>query len=83
MIEVFKMIRGTDKVNMGKLFCIDEDRRTKKYSLCLKIRSHVNSDIGLNLSLGELLINYWNPLTDEVVSCKSLSTFNRGNLNLL
>ena len=30
MIEVFKMIQGIDKVNLGKLFCIDEDRRTRK-----------------------------------------------------
>ena len=30
MIKVFKMIHLTDKVNLGKLFCIDEDRRDKK-----------------------------------------------------
>ena len=30
MIEVFKMINSTDKVNLGKLFCIDEDKRTRK-----------------------------------------------------
>ena len=39
MIEVFKMICGIGKVN--KLFCIDEDKRTRKHSLCLKIRRHV------------------------------------------
>ena len=37
MIEVFKMIQGIDKVNLGKPFCIDEDERKKKQSLCLKI----------------------------------------------
>ena len=42
MIEVFKMIHGIDKVNLGKLFCIDEDERTRKHSLCLQIRRHVN-----------------------------------------
>ena len=42
MTKVFKVIHGIDKVNMGKLFCIDEDERT---SLCLKIRRHVSSDI--------------------------------------
>ena len=41
MIEVFKMIHGIDKVNLGKLFCIDEDGRTRKHSLCLKVRRHV------------------------------------------
>ena len=28
MIEVFKIIYGSDKVNLGNLFCIDEDERT-------------------------------------------------------
>ena len=30
MIEVFKMNQGIDKVNIGKLFYIVEDRRTRK-----------------------------------------------------
>ena len=29
-IKVFKMIHGIDKVNLGKLFCIDKDERTRK-----------------------------------------------------
>ena len=41
MIEVFKMIHGVDRVNLVKHFCIDEDGRTSKHSLCLKIRRHV------------------------------------------
>ena len=36
MIQVFKMIHGIDKVNLGKLFYIDEDGR--KHSLYLKIK---------------------------------------------
>ena len=42
MIEVFKMIHGMDKVNLVKLFCIDEDERTREHSLCLRIRRHLN-----------------------------------------
>ena len=49
MIEMFKMIHGIDMVNLGKLFCIDEDGRTRKHSLCSKLRRHGNSNIGLNL----------------------------------
>ena len=30
MIEVFKIIHGIDKVNLGKSFCIDEGKRTRK-----------------------------------------------------
>ena len=30
MIEVFKMIKGIDEVNLGKHFCIDENERTRK-----------------------------------------------------
>ena len=38
MIEVFKMIHGFDTLNLRKPFYIDEDGRTIKLSLCLKIR---------------------------------------------
>ena len=48
MNEVFKMILGIDSVNLGKLFYVDEDRRTKGHGFCLKIKRHVNSNIGLN-----------------------------------
>ena len=67
------MIHGIEKFNLGQLFCINQDRR-RKYNFCLKIRRHVNSNIGLRFSTRRV-INYWNHLTDEVVSCKSLSTF--------
>ena len=30
MIELFKMIHGIVKVNLGKLFCIDENGKTRK-----------------------------------------------------
>ena len=57
VLEVFKMIHGIVKVNLGKLFCTDEDGRTRKHSLCLEIGKHVNSNIGLNFfSLRDLLI---------------------------
>ena len=49
MIEVFKMIHVIEKVNLRKLSCIKEDGRTRKNSLCFKIRRHVNSNIGLNV----------------------------------
>ena len=67
MIELFKMILSIDKVNLGKLFSIDEERRTRKHSLCLKNRNHVNSNTGLNF-FTRRVINYWNYLTDVVVS---------------
>ena len=47
IIEVFKMIRSIDKVNLGKRFYTDEDGRTKKHNLYLKVRRHLNSNIGL------------------------------------
>ena len=33
MTEVSKMIQGINKVDLGKLFCINEDERTRKYSV--------------------------------------------------
>ena len=38
----------------------------------LKIRSPVNSNIGLNFFIRRVII-YWNHLPNVVVSCKSLS----------
>ena len=73
VIEVFKIIHGIDKVNQGKFFCIDEDGRTRRHSLCLEIRKHVNSNIGLTFFTKKA--KYWNHLTNEVVTCKSLNTF--------
>ena len=57
MIEVLKMIHGSDKVNLGKLFYVDEDRRTRGHGFCLKIKRHVNSNIGLNF-FTRRVINY-------------------------
>ena len=43
-------------------------------SLCLKIRRHLNLNIGLNF-ITRRVINDWNHLTEVVVDCKSLDTF--------
>ena len=45
IIELFKMTYCIDKVNLGKLFCKDKNRITRKQRLCLKIRRHVNSNL--------------------------------------
>ena len=49
-------------------------RMEEENIVCFKIRMHVNSNIGLKF-FTRRAINYWNHLTDEVVSCKSLTTF--------
>ena len=64
------MIHGIDKVNLEKLLCIDEEGKTRKHSF----KSHANPNIGLNFFTWKVF-NYRNHLTDEVVGCKSLSTF--------
>ena len=56
MFKVFKMIQVIDKINLGKLFCIDENGRTRK-QICLKIRRHVNTNIGLKFFIRRV-INY-------------------------
>ena len=74
MIGMFKMILDMDKVNLRRFFCINEDERTRKQCLFLKIIKHVNSNIRLKL-FTRRVIKYWNRLTNVVVSCESLSTF--------
>ena len=43
MIEVLKVIHGIDKVILGKLFCIDEDERTRKLFLFKNQKACLNS----------------------------------------
>ena len=74
MIEMFKMMYGIDNVNLGKPFIVNEDERIRRYRVCLKIRRHINSNIGFNF-FTRRVINYWNHLTDVLISCKSLSIF--------
>ena len=59
MIEVFKVIHGIDKVNLEKLFCMNENRRTRWLGFYLKIKSYVNSNIRLKF-FTRRVINYWN-----------------------
>ena len=73
MTEVCKMIQGTDKVNLGKLFC-KMSMEEQENSLCLKIRRYVNSNIGLNF-FTRRVVNSWNRIPDIVVGYKSLCTF--------
>ena len=74
MVEVFKMIQGIYKVNLGNIFGVDEDRKTRGYGFCLIVKRHVNLNTGLNF-FSRRVINYWNKLLDVVVGCKSLDTF--------
>ena len=48
--------------------------KEQENSSCLKIKRHVNSNIGLKF-FTRRVIDCWNHLTNEVVSCKYLSTF--------
>ena len=38
MTEVFKMIRGIDKLNLEKHFCMDEDGRTRGHAFVYKLK---------------------------------------------
>ena len=62
-IEMFQMIHGIEEVNLRKLFCMDEDEKTRKHSL-FKNQKACKLEV----------VNYWNHLPDIVVGCKSLAT---------
>ena len=65
----------------GEAFLNSWQWTTKKHNLCFKIIWNVNSNIRLKF-FTRRVINYWNHLTDEIVSCKSLSTFKIKLMNL-
>ena len=69
-IEVFSLDLPWGKYRETFLYIWGWNR---KKSLFLKIRKHVNSNIGL-----KLFTSYWNQCTDEVVNCKSMNIFKVG-----
>ena len=74
MIEVYKMLNGLDKVDLGRLFVVDQGDRTRKHSFHLKIRRHVERDLSMHF-FTRRVIGYWNRLSETIVSAPSLRVF--------
>ena len=73
MIQVFKLIKGFDKVDYKHFFQLSTDRRTRGHKLRLvKVRSRL--DIRRNF-FSQRVVNSWNVLPDKVVEAETVNSF--------
>ena len=73
VLQIFRIIRGTDKVQSNKIFQLAGDIVTRGHSLKLyKVRA--SSRVKAN-SLGVRVVNDWNALPESVVKSESINIF--------
>ena len=76
MIQVFEIFKSLDNVETNKFFIVDHGRETRGHNK--KIRKKTcHLDIRKN-SFSNRVVNFWNGLPQEVVSCDSLASFKGG-----
>ena len=74
LIELFKIVNGYDKLNIGKLLAFDNSR-TRGHQFKLKYRSpSFCTDIG-KFSFANRVVNPWNDLPRYVVESTSITSF--------
>src|SRR5215831_6184977 len=73
LIEVFKLLKGFDKVDYNKFFQINPRNRTRGHSLKLN-KSRSRTDIRKNF-FSQRVINSWNKLPQNVIDADSVNTF--------
>ena len=73
LIEVFKIIKGFDRVDCSKFFTIKSNSRTRGHSFKIeKRRSRL--EIRRNF-FSQRIVNKWNSLPDSVVNADSVNSF--------
>jgi len=73
LIEVFKIIKGIDKVNYQNFLKLVDNSKTRGHRYKIeKIRSRL--DIRKNY-FSQRVVNHWNNLPDKVVSAESVNSF--------
>jgi len=73
LIETYKIMKGIDKIEAGKLFPLVGETKTRGHSL--KIRgSRFRTEMRRNC-FSQRVVNLWNSLPREAVEAASLSTF--------
>ena len=75
LIETYKIIKGLDKLDAGKMFPMLGESRTRGHSLRIKGRSF-KTEVRKKL-FTQRVVNLWNSLPQRAVEAKSLDGFKR------
>ena len=73
MIQVFRILRGIDKIDHSKLFKLANNNRTRGHTLRLK-KVMSNTNLRKN-SFTQRVVAPWNSLSEDVVSAPSVDSF--------
>ena len=72
LIEVFKMYKGFDNVNMHDYFTLSVNNL--RGNSCKLFKPRINTDVG-KFSFANRVINEWNLLSDDILSCCTVDKF--------
>jgi hypothetical protein len=72
LIEVFKMFKGMDNLDVHKFFQLT-NAPTRGHSLKL-VKHGCNLDIR-KFSFSHRVVNTWNSLSEDIVACDSINSF--------
>ena len=73
MIEVFKIVKGLDKLEQNKFFALEGTGRTRGHRFKLS-KSRSRLEIRKNF-FSQRVVNQWNELPDSVVEAESVNCF--------
>ena len=73
MIQVFRIIKGIDKIDHSLFFTLNPNSRTRGHSLKI-FKPQTSNRIRANY-FSQRVINDWNLLSEEVVNCPTLNSF--------
>jgi len=73
MIEVFKLIKGIDKIDKNIFFSLADNNRVRGHQYRL-LKSHSRLDIRKHY-FSNRVINTWNSLDDNVVAAETVNCF--------
>ena len=73
VLQVFRLFRKIDNIEVGKFFVVNDNGRTRGHSFKLtKLRAETNQRLH---SFSHRVINDWNNLNQTTVDCKTLNSF--------
>ncbi len=75
MIEVYKWMKGYNKVDINKVLIVKEQGRTRSNGFKLD-KFRFNKDVGKNWFTNRV-VDEWNRLSSHVVSANTIDTFKK------
>ena len=68
--ETYKIMKGIDKIEAGRLFPLAGETRTRRHSLKIRFRTELRRNF-----FTQKVVNLWNPLPSEAVEATLLNVF--------